>query len=953
MTIGITVGGKQVVVPGTYSTFSVEDSLANITPGARNILLIGEAEKGIPGSQADLRGLAFTDYNTLKAYYGAGTICDAARMVFTNQPSPVFGGAVGTVYVYKTNESGLAEKNVMQGANLFGAINSAEYGEAGNMIKSQIVSATTEVLPTLTSYWVPRNVASDFNVRVNGGVEQTVTVAAELAPSDVAVAINALTGVAASGGAYRQVMTPAQVAAGCKLAVAVSGSRATITIFDTTDVATTFLGTDIASVVAGDVLYIPNGSAIKGSASKNIGAYSVVSASTTQIVADKIASSFGGVEVAPVQPEAVANTVLVGDQSLIASAEVIVFSPIVVTVDAATNLGTGASLEIYNTSGDKNIAQRFYSFDSFKNPVSATVAISARVSVAVAANVGTFGITSGSFQNVPAINDVLWISQESVLSGTNDENCGAWIVTAAGSTTIKARKVIDGGVTVASVILSGQEKPFVVQGAVASTSFGGKAIVSSSEKQVYVKASRQTDGTTFPQTNVGGKIVLELAYTGSAACTVSISKAKVLTTACTNSADNLTINLNMFSTLGDLVSFINTKTGYAAKVTSLSYNSYNPKLQLDEVNAVTMAGGVSGSPAYNCRIKSDYYDFKALMDANIDLIAFAEEASLAHRAGLPTVESTGSFLSGGSLGATSNASILAAFDAAMKIEVVQVVPLFSRDAADDIADGLTDLGSSYSIESINQAAKAHVITASNDINRKERFAVCSIHESFENVKLHAASLSNERVQIAFQMGRATDSNGSVKWTLPFMEAVCIAAGRVQSALGTSMLRKSFALADIKHLGKVSVYSDSRVLDFDPDTTDLDSAIEAGCLALRAVTGFGIRMESPDESTRSRVNDPKSWVFERVNVLFVCDSVKKTCRDLLDNYIGNRTSDVTAATIKSALANVLDLFIKNGSLLNYSVDSVVSTGNGYECKIAIIPVECVEFVTIDVVAKRAV
>ena len=174
MTIAITVSGKQVVVPGTYSTFTVEDSLANVTPGSRNVLLIGEAEKGIPGSQADLRGLAFTDYNSVKAYYGAGSISDAARTLFTNQPSPVFGGSVGTVYVYKTNESGLAEKIILQNSSLFGTINSAEYGEAGNMIKCQIQSATTEVLPTFTSHWVPRNVSSAFNVRVLFGIFQKI-----------------------------------------------------------------------------------------------------------------------------------------------------------------------------------------------------------------------------------------------------------------------------------------------------------------------------------------------------------------------------------------------------------------------------------------------------------------------------------------------------------------------------------------------------------------------------------------------------------------------------------------------------------------------------------------------------------------------------------------------------------------------------------------------------------
>jgi hypothetical protein len=947
MTIAITVSGKKVVVPGTYTTFSVEDSLANITPGPRNVLLIGEAEKGIPGASADLRGVFFQDYNSLKAYYGAGSIVDAARMLFTNQPSPVFGGAVGSVYTYKTNASGLAEKNILQNAGLYGTINSSEYGELGNMIKEQVLLATTEILPTFTASWVMRNVASNFNVRVNGGAAQSVSVVAEALPSAVASTLNGLTGVAASGGAYKEIITAAQVTAGCKLAVAVAGHRATLTIYTTGDVATTFLGADIASVAADDIIYIPNGSAIKGGTSKNVGAYKVISASSSQIVADKIASSFGGAEIAPVAPEAVSNTVIVGDQSIVASAEVMVFGQIVVSVDAVTPIGVGATLEIYNNANDRNIAQRFCDFTTMKSPVSAAIALSASVALSVTSNSGVFSISSGSFQNIPAVNDVLWVEPTSVLAGAAGENIGAWVVTAAGSSSISARKVIDGGLTVASVALSSQETPFKVQAAFATTVHGGKAIVSASEKQIYLDISRQTDGAGFSQANVGGQIILELAYNGVSA-TVSISKAKVLTASCSTPAENLSINLNQFITMGDLVAYINSKANWSAKVPSIAFNSYNPKLQLDEVNAVSCAGG-----AYNCRIKSDYYSFKALMDGNINLVAFAENANIAHKAGLPDVEAVASFLTGGSLGATTNAAILAGFDAAMKVEVVQVVPLFSRDSSEDINDGLTDLNSSYSIDAINSAALEHVVTASNDINRKERFAICSYHNSFENVKLQANTLSNERVQMCFQMVKTTGADGNIKWMLPYMEAVALAAGRVQSALGTPMLRKSFAFSDIKHLGAVSVFSDSLIPDFDPDTTDLDQAIEAGCLALKPVQGFGIRLESPDCSTRSRTNDSKSWVYERVSVLFVCDVVKATCRSVLDNYIGNRTSDVTASVIKTALSNTLDSFIKNGSLLNYSVDSVKSTGNGYDCQIAIFIVEAVEFITLNVVAKRSV
>jgi hypothetical protein len=237
------------------------------------------------------------------------------------------------------------------------------------------------------------------------------------------------------------------------------------------------------------------------------------------------------------------------------------------------------------------------------------------------------------------------------------------------------------------------------------------------------------------------------------------------------------------------------------------------------------------------------------------------------------------------------------------------------------------------------------------LNRKERFAICGYHGNFTDAKLMAASLSSERVQLCFQMVRTIGGDGNIKWFLPWMEACCLAAGRAQATLGTSLLRKSFTLADIKHIGDLSVYSDTLVMDFDPDTKDLDEAIEAGLVALRPVTGFGIRMESPDLSTRSRENDPKGWVYERVSVLFVCDQTIALVRSVLDNYIGNRTTDTSPAVIRSALTSTLSSIVSTGALRGFSIDAIRSLGNGYECDIAILPTESLEYITATVTAKR--
>jgi len=951
MTIAITISGAKVVVPGTYSQFTVEDSLTSVTPGARNIVIIGEAEKGAPGSVLDIRGVYFNEYNKLREYYGSGPIVDAARMLFTTQASPAFAGSVGNVYVYKTNASGLADANVLQSGTTYGVINSAEYGEEGNLISKQVMAGTTEVLPTFTSYWIPKAEAASFRARVSGGAEQTVTVASEALPSEVATALNGLTGVAATGGTLKEVVTVAQVTATDELAVTAAGHRITIEAYLTGGaVQTTFAGANIASVVAGDILYIPAGSAIKGAGDENVGSYVIVSASSSEIVADKISSTAAGVEVAPVAPASVASTAMAGDQTIAAEAELMVFEPVVVSVDAVTAIGTGASLELYNASGTRNIAQRFWYPTVQRNPVTAATAAAASVGIAVASNVGVITISGGSFSGTTRVGEIIWIKPDSPLAGVGSANVGAWTVTAAGSTAITARKVINGGITVASAALTGTENPFVIQTGFASTVDSAILHSSGAEAQVYLSVTRQSDGATFPTTLVGGRCVLGVSYTGTGTSVLSISSSGILTTTCTDSNDDLRVNINQFNTLSDLAVYLSTKTNYAARTLSNTYNSLSPSV-LDEVQAIGISGGVSGAAAYNGRIKADYYDFKALVDSDVTLIGFQESALLVNKSGLPSVEAVATFLTGGAIGATTDAAILDGFDASLKIYARMVVPLFSRDASKDVEDGITNEASTYSIDAIIQAAKSHVLTASNALNRKERFAVIGYHGSFEDVKSMAGIIASERIQMCFQLVRTTGSDGNIRWFLPWMEACSLAAGRAQANSGVALLRKSFSVADVKHIGDLSPYSDTLVVDFDPDTKDLDESIEAGLVSLRPVSGFGIRMESPDASTRSRDNDPKAWVYERVSVLFVCDEVLDACRTTLDNYIGNRTTDVSAAQLQNALSKTLDTFVAAGALKSYSVDAIRLIGNGYEADVNVLPAEAIEFITLNVTASR--
>lgn len=943
MTLSAVINGTRVVVPGVYSSVKVEDNLANIAPGPRNILIIGEATKGVPGALLDLNRTFFTDYQSVKNYYGSGPVVDAARMLFSSQASPVFAGAVNSVFVYKTNNSGLASLNLLKGPSLYATVAAAEYGEDGNSISVQIQQASAEIKPTKTSRVLMGSSAGALMVRVNGGAEQTFLLAPEATPEEKVIAIDAAAdGFSVSGGEQKMFLTD-----GDTLTLSVDSSSPTKVTVSTS-------GTFASVLVPGDVVYIPVSSSLAGASEENCGNYEIQSVSSNSITMHRLSAN-NSIGEKTIQ-ECVSATGLVdGDQTLVASAELMVFSPVTFEVTEDTKDGAASCVEIYAPNGEIWGPSKFLPTSQSRPAVSSNVALSASISLTMSGAEGSFRLASGSFAVQPKVGELLVVPSDSVLKGSGSKNVGLWIVTSAGSSLIKAKKCITGEATnnpvsVSVQPLNGQASPFYIKENGISSVDGPILIRSASEKQVRIVASRLTDGAQFPNTPVGGRVVLELGYAGTSG-TVTVTKDKKLKTSVSGgSGANLDILMSKYNTIGDLLAFINTKTGYSARVTDARWRSLSPSV-IDQVDAVGICAGHS-SVSRPGLLKSDYFDFKSLVDNNFGLISLVENTAAPALAGLPDTLPSPEFLEGGTVGATSNIDIQAALDAALKIDVSQVIPLFSRDSDKDIEDGLTDQSSVYSIDSINSAVKSHVLTASSVQYQRERFAICSIHSSFAAAKQKAAEISSERVQMAFQQVRTINSNGDVQWFLPWMLSCSLAAGRAQAILGTSLLRKSFQVSNVKHIGDLSLYSDVFVPDFDADTKELDEAIEAGLIVLKSVTGFGVRMESPDLSTRSRQNDPKGWYFERVNVQFVVDETVKTLRNTLDNFIGSRTTDVSPSVVSKSVQDVLSSFIAQGALRQFSVDSIVLDGNTYKVTISVFPVEAVEFITVDVLARRS-
>jgi len=944
MTLPFSINGARAVIPGVYDTFRVQGSLPAPVPAGRSVILLGESEKGIPGQELDLRLNFFTDPQEVLDFYGTGPIADAARMAFTTQPSQGFGGAVQRLYVWKTNQTTRASKTISSPAG-YGSIVAAEYGEQGNFIRSQI-KQVAQVLPTKTFLYLPSPAARSYNTVVNGVRSAALnTLALNLAttagtPTAFAALLAGVAGLSVSGGAAKTtIVNPNTVD------VSFAATNDTLTITKTAGAGD--FGTDGA---AGDVLVIPEGSALAGASDENAGSYIVVSWSAT-VIALRQAKRYASGSEQPVASFDLTAALAVDETDLG------LFEPITVTQTASPVTGQAASLEILGASGDTFAAGNIMRDADYANIISTASAATGRVA-ATSPSFGTLSVklTNASWSTVPSAGDLIKIPRGSLIAGAGNVNIGQWIVTAAtGDTITMTRLYALPAMPVTSVVLSGATDILQRAAGFVSTTAAALKMTSSQERQVWVDAIRTSDGELFPTTRTGGQVPLELSYalSGVTAATVSIDANRTMTITPTGGGSTLEVRLLKYKTLGMLVDFLNTQEGISARIPDNRLRSL-PTTVLDMVASMPMLSG-HDLPAYNGRLKMDYYSWKKLFDDNFGMLAFSEGA-LVLKSGLPAAEATAGFLTGAEIGATSDADVQRGLDESLKIDVRMVVPLMSRDARYDVEDGNTDPNSTYSIDSINAAVKNHVASASGTLVKKERFGMLSYHGDFQTTMQKCSEIGFERCQMTFQDVRASDSGGSLQWHLPWMAAVAISAGRAQAVLGTSMLRKSFAFNAVRHLGNMSLYSDSLVQDFEPDDQtpggELSQAIEAGLLCFRSVTGVGVRLESPDLTTRSRDNDPEAWVWERANVLFTCDEVRQTTRTTLESYIGNRQSDTPLSIVRTAANDTIGTFITGGSLLNGSVQNIKRVGVGYRAEVKITPVEALEFIVLDVLAERA-
>lgn len=401
---------------------------------------------------------------------------------------------------------------------------------------------------------------------------------------------------------------------------------------------------------------------------------------------------------------------------------------------------------------------------------------------------------------------------------------------------------------------------------------------SAAESEVELSVIRNDIGLNQTVASAGD-VAMEIGYQGTTA-TLTISSTTLSTSVTGGSGANLSINLSQYQTVSDLVDYINSQTGYKALATSAGV-----QLKPSDLDKVTAIGICSSSTARPGRIKKSLANFKKAV-SNVPAVIFTASET----EGLPSPMSA-TFLSGGAKGGTSSSDVL---DGLEKLESVQtnfVVPLFSRDAADDIAEGLTESSSAYTIDAIHAAVKSHVIKMSSAKLKRNRLGVLSFWGSFADTQDKAQALAHYRCSLSFQKVQASSANGTDTF-LPWMGAV----------IGAGMQAAGFYKGITNKFANLISFVDPSGFD-SGNPGDIETALESGLLILQKDTA-GSKWVS-DQTTYGFDNN---FVYNSIQATYLSDVAALNLADACQKaFVGKSLADVNRAVVESFVATQMDAY----------------------------------------------
>lgn len=466
---------------------------------------------------------------------------------------------------------------------------------------------------------------------------------------------------------------------------------------------------------------------------------------------------------------------------------------------------------------------------------------------------------------------------------------------------------------------------------------------SQSEATQVVKVRQNRDNLT-EEAAIGGNIVLTARYLGAEdEATLEVQATKIVVTTGTDVRE---FDKEAYNTLEQLVTALSLIPGWTVRLTSVAYNN----LPLQALDQVVVHAKTEEADAWPARVKKDAWETKEFF-ANSNIVELTDDMLTA---GLLDAQLE-TALGGGTKGGTNTAQITEALAKFEKMRVNAVVPLMSRDAAEDIMDNLTDAASNYTIEGIHQAVKTHLSLTATTKKKSERQGYLSIKSTYADAKVAIATMADARIQMCIQDIRQADSTGAMRWFQPWAAAAMLAGARGGSPVGNPMTFKYFNMSGIRHTAQpMRTPEQNIVVDFDPDTM-YDDAIASAVTFWEAPQSGGFRLVV-DNTT---YNKDANWVYNRAHVLYAADIIAYDFRNQLENIYVGMKNIVSAAEIKSTCESILGTYLAQGMTVStgdakngFKGLIVQVNGNTVNISVTVKLVEGIDFVLADVFLQRA-
>ncbi len=388
-----------LIIPGAYAEYSVKGNVGGLAVNGV-VVLVGEAAAGPHWSEeTSLEANAFTpsQLGAVVAKYSSGPLVEAFAMAIVPMNDPQIVGAPTRIILVKTNASTKATGELVKfNASEYAEISAKTAGIAANSIGYSVTAAESEVVPTTSSVtFIPSVGAITAAIRANGGAELPLSLSANITPTAFVAAVAGLSGINATGGVDRAILT---VSGTLALDANPGGAGANV-------VAVTRSVAWAATPSVGDTVVIPTGSILAGGSDQNVGAYVVTAVTSTLVTATKLsdAGKSGAVVGVVTAPADVAAA------SVAATTDFRAFSPAVISLDAGDPVsGAGKSMEIIEKSGADLLSNTLYDLDTDKVTfVSKTGAPKIIVSAAeYVASLNTSKASDGFSESISAGGDI-------------------------------------------------------------------------------------------------------------------------------------------------------------------------------------------------------------------------------------------------------------------------------------------------------------------------------------------------------------------------------------------------------------------------------------------------------------------------------------------------------------------------------------------------------------------